>query len=274
MVKYFIALLFATSLMAQQGDMLTQKIQNLLSPSLYSENRGFVRVIFEPKSAYYRGDRVNTLKVIQTLKENGLLKLSFNKPTNFTIHFKTSGSPLFFVKVVGDALQGMGYFRYMTTGSENDASEFTWSISFVTEYATDPLLLQKQLQKSRAYIVDVTKKSKTEWVYTIDISHARLNVKKLNANNETKLRHSLYAYWLDVSSIRSLNISSSARNRWYPYIAFYDSSLHLIKLLKEDRVTRKLSLDIPINTAYMKLTDIYTLKNVKDLLLLTPRGTR
>jgi len=270
--------LFVQSIFAMQqtqtDDPLFTKIKNFVSPKVYAENKGFIEVVFDPKSAYYTNGRIDVLAVTKTLKENGLLNLFFDKPKTFTLHFKTSGSPVFFVKIMGDTLRNMGYFRYMTVDSTLDSSEFVWSIAFRSEYATDPLILQKQLQKSGAEIIDIEKESDSEWSYTIDISHAALNVTRLQPEKVVKLRHSLYAQWLNVAQIRTVTIQSSARNRWYPYVAFYDASLHLIELQERDKVTKKLRLSVPKSAKYMKIADIYTLKNVRESLTLYPHGER
>jgi len=257
-----------------QENALAQKIKSFVSEDVYEKNKGFIDVVFEPKSAYYNQGRVDALAVTKTLKENGLLNLFFQKPTTFTLHFKTSGSPVFFVKIMGDTLRSMGYFRYMTVDSTYDASEFVWSISLRSEYATDPLILQKQLQKSGAKIIDIERETPFEWSYTIDITDAKLNIIELQASKTVKLRHSLYAQWLNVSKIRTLKIKSSQRNRWYPYIAFYDASLHLIKLVKQDKIRKSILLNVPKNAKYMKIADLYTLKNVRDSLTLYPQGER
>ena len=285
MVKLFLLLLMLSSFafaqdealleeVTVQEDPLTTKIKSFLNEKTYEENKGFINVIFDPKSAFYQNDRVDAVKVVQTLKENGLLKLFFKKPQEFRLNFKTNGSPLFFVKLMGDTLRSIGYYRYVTTASNLDASEFTWSINLTSEYATDPLVLQTQLRKSACDIIDIEKNTEKEWTYVIDISHAKLNVQALQNTQEVKLKRSLYAHWLNVSQIRQLKIKSSRRNSWYPYIAYYDSSLHLVKIIKRDKIYREILLNIPKNAVYIKISDLYTLKNVRDELVLQPRGRR
>ena len=258
----------------QEKDPLTEKIKSFLNEKTYADNKAYIKVIFEPKSAFYTKDRVDTVKVIQTLKENGLLKLFFKSPQEFRLNFKTSGPPIFFVKLMSDTLRSIGYYRYVTTASNLDASEFTWSINLTSEYATDPLVLQTQLAKSSCEIVDIARNGAKEWSYVIDISHAKLNVKTLKDGEEIKLRRSLYAHWLNVSQIRVLKVKSSLRNSWYPNIAYYDSSLHLVKIIKKDKIYKELLLNIPKNAIYMKLSDLYTLKNVRDQLTLDASGRR
>jgi len=255
-------------------DPFTAKIKSFLSEETYEKNRAFIDVIFDPKSAFYINDRVDAVKIAQTLKENGLLKLFFKSPQSFQLNFKTSGSPLFFVKIMGDTLRNIGYYRYVTTASNLSSSEFTWSINLTSEYATDPLILQQELKKSGCTIIDIERNSKKEWTYVIDMLGGHLNIKALEADKEVKLKRSLYAHWLNVANIKKLRIVSSRRNSWYPYIAYYDASLHLVKLIKRDKISRDITLKIPKNASYIKISDLYTLKNVRDELTLKPTEAR
>ena len=288
MVKFFFALLIAISLYGADSvddnatheslvvvdDPLTQKIKSFLRPKTYTQNKDFIQAIFDPASDYYTNDRVDVVKVIATLKENGLLDLFFEKPQQFRIDFRTNGSPLFFVKLMSDTLSSMGYFKYTTVASQRDASEFVWSIVLTSEYATDPIILQHELQKRGCEIVDIGRDDVQDWNYLIDISHAKLNVKQLETDTKVVLQKSLYEHWLDVSNITQLRIESKRRNRWYPYISYYDSALHLLKVTKIDRVTKAIELEMPKTTRYIRITDLYTLKNIKDELVLLPKGAR
>lgn len=255
-------------------DPLISKIKGFLSEETYNENAEFVDVIFEPKSAFYKNERVDVVKVVQTLKENGLLNLFFKKPQEIQLNFKTSGSPLFFVKIMSDTLRSIGYYRYVTVASNLDASEFTWNISLKSEYITDPLVLEQELLKSNCYVIDIERVSKKEWTYVVDMSKAKLNIAMLHADKKRILKRSLYAHWFNVEKIKNLQIQSSRSNHWYPYIAFYDASLHLLKVLKKDVIHYKIDLKVPPNARYMKISDLYTLKNVRDKLVLSPRDAR
>ena len=253
---------------------LTLKIKSFLNSDVYEQNKAFVDIIFDPESDFYQNERVDVVKVLETLKENGLLNLFFKTPREIQLNFKTSGSPLFFVKLMGDALRNIGYYRYVTTASNLNSSEFTWNIKLTSEYATDPLVLQTELNKSGSNIIDIERVSATEWTYVVDIGNSFLNLIELEESEEIKLKRSLYAHWLNVAKIQELRIVSSRRNNWYPYIAYYDSSLHLLKVIKEDERYSSLKLEIPKQAKYIKISDLYSLKNVKDSLTLHPSGTR
>ncbi len=260
--------------LASNDNNLTQKIKSFLDVDVYEKNRAFINIIFDPESDFYQNERVDAVKVVETLKENGLLNLFFKTPKEIQLNFKTNGSPLFFVKLMGDALRNIGYYRYVTTASNLNSSEFTWSIKLTSEYATDPLVLQTELNRGGSNIIDIERSSATEWTYVVDMGGSFLNLVELENKAEVKLKRSLYAHWLNVAKIEKLKIVSSRRNNWYPYIAYYDSSLHLLKVIKEDERYSTLKLEIPKQAKYIKISDLYSLKNVKDALTLYPSGRR
>ena len=271
----FFTLSFAEEIDTEvQEDLLTKKIKSFIDIDVYEKNIEFIEIIFSPRSNFYFKERIDAVKVLSTLKDNGLLKLFFDKPQELNLHFKTSGNPLFFVKLMSDTLRNIGYYRYVTTASELNNAEFTWSIELSSEYATDPQILEKELSKSGCKIIDIQRDSSTQWVYTVDMVDGFLNIKELEDTQKINLKRSLYAYWLNISKIQMLNIVSSSRNNWYPYIAYYDSSLHLLEVIKNDEKMSKISLEMPKGAKYIKISDIYTLKNIKDELTLYPSGTR
>ncbi|MCD4668686.1 MAG: hypothetical protein K8R44_08920 [Sulfurimonas sp.] len=278
MVKIFSIFLLLISLAFSnefaEDSLLIQKVKTFVSEDSFVKNKDFIKLIFSPEGNYYRQDRVDVVRVVQTLKENGLLNLFFDKPQELKLSFKTNGSPLFFVKVMGDTLRNIGYYRYVTKESNLNNSGFTWVISLNAEYATDPLILQQELNKSGCSVVDIYRLETNNWEYSIDMSRGYLNVATLEDSNELKLKRSLYAHWLNVSDIKTLKIKSSMRDRWYPHITYYDKQLHLLKVIKKDVKTRTLSLVIPEDAKYIKISDIYTLKNVKDNLVLKPSGSK
>jgi hypothetical protein len=279
MVNFFLSLLFFLSLsiadvMGSEEYSLDSKIQSLMDSGTYNKNRDYIKILFSPESSFYDRDRINVIKVAQTLKENGLLNLHFQSPQELHVNFQTSGSPLFFVKMVSNSLQDMGYYRYVTKSSNLDNSEFTWSIVLTSEYATDPVLLQKELDKKGCKIVDIHRVSSKEWTYIVDMSQGYLNIDSLSNGENITLKRSLYSHWLDISKVKNITIKSSSRNDWYPYVAFYDKSLHLLGLVKKDAIQTQIALEVPKYAKYMKVSDMYSLKNIKDDLFVEPTGSR
>lgn len=270
MVKIFLLFTLLVSFSCAE-DLLIKKIQNLINPATFTKDRAYIDTIFSQKKDFYADDgRVDTIKVIKTLKDNGILNLFFKKPRDININFKTGGSPLFFIKIMGDSLQNIGYYKYVTKESKFNDSEFVWKINLTSEYAVDPIILSQELKKNNCKIVDVIRDGETDWTYVVDMKNAKLDVSELEDGVEFKLKRSLYAYWLDVSNIDKIEVLSSARNDWYPYIAYYDKSLKLQKVMKIDAKKTNITLEIKEDTRYIKISDIYTLKNIKDDLVLKP----
>ncbi len=246
------------------GSPILEKVRSLVGDVSYQKNQSYIKIIFSPEQSYYSNGAVDVVKVAQTLKENGLLQLFFKKPQELELSFTTNGEALYFVKIIEDALQNMGYYNYLLEDAVLDNSEFFWKIKLTSEYIMDPTVFKKELSKHHAFLENIQRLSATEWKYSIDISKARLNTYKLSNNKTVKLKRSQYAYWLDIRYSSVVNISSLNRNRWYPYIAIYDSRLRLLDIVKKDKIMKRIRFTLPKDAVYLKLDDIYTMKNIKD----------
>jgi hypothetical protein len=243
---------------------LFTKVESLIGEDAFSKNNSYIKIIFSPERAYYKSNRLDVVKIVETLKENGLLKLFFKKPQEIELAFSTNGEALFFVKIIEDALQNMGYYKYLVEEAKRNNSEFLWKIKLKSEYVMDPTVLKKELAKRSSYLVDLERISPTSWHYEIDVSRARLVAHKVINNREVVLKRSQYAYWLDVSYSKKLYINSKNRNRWHPYIAVYDSRLRLLDLIKKDEKISRLNVTLPDGAVYVKIDDMYSMKNIKD----------
>lgn len=282
MVKLFILSLLLFSLSYGDkiggnvdGELLIKKIKSLISPATFAKDRAYIETIFSPKEDYFKSDgKVDSLKVIKVLKENGILNLFFKKPRDIDITFKTQGEPQLFIKIMSDSLQNVGYYKYVTSESTLSESEFIWKISLTSEYAADPLVLSQELKKSSCEIVDIIRESETDWSYVIDMKNAKLDVSVLEASQELRLKRSLYAYWVDVSKVDNIRISSSIRNEWHPHIAYYDKFLRLLRVEKIDEKTTTVQLHMSADTHYIKISDIYNLKNIKEDLVFMPTSKK
>lgn len=259
---------------ALADERLHDKIKSLIGEQTYAENQAFVSIIFSPEESYFANDRLDVVRVVDTLKENGLLKLFFDKPQQLELTFSTNGSPLFFVKLMGETLRSMGYYRYITEESRLDNSAFIWKIRLTTEYATDPSSLRDELLKRSCDIIDIERESAQKWFYHIDMSQAHLDLQPLESGQEITVNRSLDAHWFNVAEVQRVTLSSLRGNNWYPYIAFYDSSLRLLKVYKRDRKTWELTVKPPRDAVYIKVADLYTLKNIKDGFRILSKGVK
>lgn len=270
--KVILFFLLVCSLEADEA--LYEKIKSLVGVPVFEHNRAFIEIIFSPADAYYLNERMDVVKITETLKENGLFNLFFEKPQPLEITFSTNGSPLFFVMLMGETLRSMGYYRYITEESRLDNSAFYWKIRLTTEYATDPSMLRSELRKRGCDIIDIERENMQKWVYEIDMSHAHLNLKPIQNGEEVLFKRSLDAHWLNVSEVKKVTMWSLKTNNWYPYIAFYDSSLRLLRVYKRDKKTWQITIPLPRDAVYIKIADLYSLKNIKDGLRIEGKGEK
>ena len=257
-----------------KGERLDEKITSFIGEESFARNRDYIHIIFAKVDSFYDKENINVVKVVETLEENGLLHLFFEEPQQYEMTFHSTGDPLFFVKLMGDTLRDIGYYRYVTKESTNDESGFEWKISLQAEYVTDPVLLRKELATRGCEIIDIVRVSAVDWHYNIDTSKAHLKADKLVSGKKKKYKRLQYAKWLDVEKVKRLSIKSHRANFWYPYIAVYDSSLRLLKVIKEDKETKQFSLELPQESRYIRVSDLYTITNIRYGLEFSPSGKR
>ena len=254
--------------------LIEAQVNSLLDEKSLSKHHKLIEIIFENSDAYIENNKSNSIAIIKTLKENGLLKLFFKKPQKIHVTFNTGGNTTFFVKIMRDTLRSIGYYRYFTTQAKRDNSSFLWSIEFNSEYAIDPIILQEALQKRHCTITGIERKDATHWKYGIDIAQAKLFVKQLQPDQELLLNKSLRSYWIDISKGKKLSIFSRRGDAWFPDVAVFDKNLHLIKVYKRNVRTKKLVFYLPKESVYMTISDTYHQSNIKHGLRLLLEGEK
>jgi len=278
MVKFLLAcFILLASLNADEGlssNPLEEKILNLIGEDKYMRNKEYIDILFTPSTQFYKQEHLDSVKVMQTLVENQLFSTKLPYKRELKIALKTDGSPSLFVKLMKDSLRNLGYYRYNTLSSDFDGTTFVWKISFQSSMIPDIVKIQEQLNKVGSSVVDIEKITEDEWSYSVDISHSTLESIKVYSGEKVVLKHSLDPYWIDVRDIKKITVGSSRRNSWYPQIALFDMNLKLLKVIKKDQRTKVMTLELPQNAIYMKLADIYTMKNIRDSLTLYPKRAR
>ena len=262
MVRVFILLIFAFTLLF--GDSLENSVKNLVSEDVYQKHYRLINKIFQNREDFYLTDeKVDILKVIKTLKENGLLNLFFESPKENIITFKTNSNPIFFMKIIQDNLNNLGFMFTFTKEIDFNDNLFIWKIKFDSEYTLDPEMFSSFLIKNGCDILEISRKSESKWEYFINVDRAYLNVKKLVLKERTRLKKPLSDYWLNISGGSKISIASYGGNRWYPKIVIYDKNLHILKVYKKDEKTDWLVIYLPPSSYYIKISDSYTLNNLK-----------
>jgi len=273
-VKIFLLLLINITILSASTQLI-EKVRQFLDDDVYQVNRSFIGIIFANEKDFMVSDRVDSVKVIRTLKENGLLQLFFKKPKKLTITFSSNGNALFFTKIMNDTLRSMGYYRYITVDSKIDSSKFIWSISMESEYVTDPILLQSALKKYGCNLADVKRESATKWYYSIDMSKAHLKSYDISDDEVLKLKRAQNReWWVKIDKIKKLKMTSLPGNSWFPNLSFYSDKMQLLKVYRRDKKTWQIAVRLPRESCYIKIGDIYTLKNLKNGVKLEAQGLR
>ncbi|RXJ98076.1 hypothetical protein CRU98_11195 [Arcobacter sp. CECT 8986] len=260
--KIFLLSLFTLTLYANTLD---DKIENLIGKFEYLKHKNLINYIFKNENDYFIGNSIDYIKVIKKLQENGLLKLKLDKPKDIYIKFNTNSAPTKSLKILKDTLKSLGFYYYFTQTLKYDTQNLNWEIKLKTEAAIDPLILANELYKQNCRVANINREGEDRWEYSIDTTFSKLNNSILMTANEKKyLTKPLKPYLIKLNeNISKLIILSKVLNSWFPKVVFYDKDLNILDIVKQDKLHNKLSLDVPVNTKYIKIDDLYTLINIR-----------
>jgi hypothetical protein len=69
--------------------------------------------------------------------------------------------------------------------------------------------------------------------------------------------------WIDIKDSGGIIIESKSGNRWYPRVFIYDCNLVPLEVIKGESWQRKIEIALPKGSCYIKISDRFTLKNMK-----------
>ena len=260
--KIFLSFIFFSLFL--QADILDNKIKNIIGERRYLINKNLINLIFKHKEQFILNDKINYYKLFTKLKKNGLLQLKLSKPQDINIEFDITNKGFKAYKILNDTMGSLGYGYFFTKSLKKQNNELIWKIVFRAEYMVDSGILIKELQKNSCKILDVKNLSKNSWYYKIDVDNAILsNAIKVDNNEKVKFQKPLNAYMIKVNDAKKMSIYSRKLNNWFPSLVFFDKDLKVLKVIKKNRVYRKYHINLPKNTAYIKITDLFNLINIK-----------
>ena len=244
---------------------ITTEVRNILGSNAYNKDLNLINYIFRNNSSsYYTNGKVNYIKLTSKLQSNGLLKLKYSSSRYIDVSFKISDNPKKSLMILQDSLKSLGYYYYLVKDAKYDGSNYIWNIKLKTEAAINPLRLSKALAKNNCRVSFIKKEGTYNWTYSIDSDNAIIyKTKDLINNSQLSLKKPLRSYMIRVANANSLNIISNSGNRWHPQVIFYDNDLNVIENFKDDSLHQNLRVDVPNNTSYVKIDDLYSLANLK-----------
>lgn len=242
---------------------LNNKIENIIGSDDYYTHKNLINYVFQNKAEYYTNGIVNYPLVTQKLQNNGLLKLKYSSSQDIDVTFEFTNQSKKSLKILKDILKSLGHYYYFTQEAKFE-DKFVWSIKLKTEAAISPLELSKALAKNDCEITDIRKEGSYKWHYSINSDNSQIfKSKDLITNNELLLRKQTNPYMLKISNANAIKIESNSGNNWHPNVVFYDNELNVIEIYKEDNLQKSLRLDVPVDTKYIKIDDLYSLTNLK-----------
>lgn len=243
---------------------LKDKIESFIGEKEYRTQKNLIRILFKDKSAFLKDDSsVDDIKVLERLKDSGILKLFYAKPQKLDLTFSTKENSLIFMRVINESLSSMGYNYFLTKQALKNSNGFLWEIIISTEHIVDPLILSNRLEARGCYLESIDRTSESEWAYVVNTDNIKIDAKKVEANRTIKLKKPIKPYWIEVKNMKTISFSSKIADRWHPSIVFYDEKLNIVKDYKKDSSTNRLKIKIPIDAKYAKVADLYSLDNIK-----------
>lgn len=262
MIKTFFLIIFSSYFL--YADILNDKIENLIGTKNFQLHKNLLMNLTQNKSAFYIGNELNYTPLLKMLKDEGLIALDFESPKDITIKFIIDTSYKKGLKTLQDVLSTLSYTYYFTDYLKQIDDTLEWQIRFKSEFMLDPYIFDKELNKIGSKITQISRISKYEWLYKINVKNSKLqDSTKIETNEKVKLLKPLKPYLLEIKDAKEIVVISHKLNNWFPKLAFFDKELNVLAVVEKKRMYRGVKIPIPKNTTYIKLDDNYTLLNIK-----------
>jgi len=247
------------------ASILTEKVETIIGTNDYKIHKSLIELLFKDESQFISRGNIRYLKFFKTLQENGLLNLHLDKPSDVKIEFISLNNHFKSYKILNDTMQVIGYRYFFTKAMKIDEEDkLIWDIELKAEYMIDPVVLLDELRKNNCQVNHVESIDFHQWSYEVDCQNARLsNAIEIEKNEKVKFQKPLRAYLLSVENGKSLQVISRNLNNWFPHIVFFNKDLQVLQVIKRDRMYKGLTIKIPNDTRYVKITDMYNLINIK-----------
>jgi len=234
-----------------------QSVQKMIGPGSYAQNRLILSTVFSQRERFYKDGRINYLKVSQVLKRLGFIPESFKSAANQSILFHSFVSSPLFLRLGMGAMEGGGAFDYGFDRLQRDEDGMVIGFVYRSSHAFDLPGALKFLENRGAKVLGVERVG-SGWRLFCDPSQALLVPR--GALSKERVDEPL---WFNVSRMEAIQIHSHPKNHWHPLIAMYDRDLRPLGLIDMSEQKRSLRLSLPKGCYYIKISDKYTIKNIK-----------
>ena len=242
---------------------LDTKIINLIGEADYNRNKSFIAKIFTPTSNFYQSGNLDIYRVISVLQNNGLLKLKFSAPQEFSAVFVAQTTPIILLKTINQSLSTMGYSYWIPAEAvyENDTTKIR--ISLNTEHIIDPIILINEISKNGFVVVNINRSKQNEWEYSLSLANSKIpNSTFVAKGNNLNIYEVSGQYWLEVGGLGRLEVQSINNKNFNPKVVFFDKNLNVLEIQELSR-GQKFDISIVDNTKFIKISDSVLNSNIK-----------
>ncbi len=258
MIRVLLLLSFSLAIWAST---LQEEIISIIGPEKFERNQAVLNAVFLDQNRYMRNGMVDVVKVVQVLDRIGLIQKDFATPQKHEIVFKAYTHPYLFFKVALDALKAADLFEYEIIKMEKNDQQFLLHIAYTSSYLADPVAIARYFDTCGMGVVHI-QKEQMRWEFTIDAKSGLLQVPLVD--QKASIAPIRKAVWIRVENKKKLIIFSALGNRWFPKIFIYDRWLKPVDVVQKDKKSFKLLLQLPKESYYIKISDKFTIKNIKN----------
>jgi len=234
----------------------TQKIKNLMGEENYQNYSKLLDKIFTK-------DSYDIYEILKKLKNNGLLELFFDKAKLIHTRFIFDGGDnILNTKILNDSLYNLGYYYYYYSNVDKVDDRYSIEIEFKSEHYIDPVSLIDEFNTRGCKVEDVYKIDKV-FHYIFNCQNGIIKEAKQLTQDNQRFINSKGIYWLINDNFKTIKIKTKKIDFWHPSVWFYDKNLNLINNYKKNKKTTILTLAIPTDCKYIKITDMYSGENFK-----------
>jgi len=240
----------------------------ILTINLFANSYYFIKnIIGNSKFNTYKQLIISSLDKNASLKDtiiflenNGLLDLYKGVKNNISPTFIfINNNPIFNTKTLYDSLYYLGYINFYPIFIKKE-NNYSIQLKIKSKHFIDPLNLINELKKRGCKITNVIKNK--NFTYYINCKNEKL--KAFFLKNKIQALHKIKGiYWINPKNFKKIYIKTSKYDFFHPYIVFYDKNLNILNIITSKNIKRKLILNIPQNTTYIKIKDYFTKENIK-----------
>ena len=263
-----VSLLLALALF---GAGIIRQVQPMLPEETMRKHARLIALLFEQDAAYQTAWGYDLLKIAKTLETNGLLPAPA-APARFRFQADAADAKRMAL-IVYDVLRDIGAASALPVAGGRDAQRTSLTVS-IAKNVPSPIQLGERLRAYGVRMVGLRYLEKSEWQIDLDCSQCRLPALSLAPHETKSLLRPIQPIWLDVSQTARIDLRERAGSHWHPSVTVYDKMLRILSIITRQNRTRYLSVSLPEGAAYVRITDLYTLDNLRSGLRITARKAR